>query len=134
MIYLTNYLIRDRWPNWIRRSATNRETPDSSSGRSTKNSMNNNLIIYVINLKRDSERLRNITNELKKQNIINKDRWPNWIRRSATNREIPDSNSGRSTKKETKMFNWLVNASLQKSVIYFFITILIILLILTFVL
>ena len=29
-------LIRDRWPNWIRRSATNREIPDSSSGRSTK--------------------------------------------------------------------------------------------------
>ena len=62
------------------------------------------------------------------------DRWPNWIRRSATNREIPDSSSGRSTKKETKMFNWLLNASLQKSVIYFFIIILIILLILTFVL
>ena len=66
--------------------------------------------------------------------IILKDRWPNWIRRSATNREIPDSSSGRSTKKETKMFNWLLNASLQKSVIYFFIIILIILLILTFVL
>jgi len=32
------------------------------------------------------------------------------------------------------MFNWLLNASLQKSVIYFFIIILIILLILTFVL
>ena len=30
--------------------------------------------------------------------IINMDRWPNWIRRSATNREIPDSSSGRSTK------------------------------------
>ena len=30
------------------------------------------------------------------------DRWPNWIRRSATNRETPDSSSGRSTKKETK--------------------------------
>ena len=29
-------LILDRWPNWIRRSATNREIPDSSSGRSTK--------------------------------------------------------------------------------------------------
>ena len=28
--------IKDRWPNWIRRSATNREIPDSSSGRSTK--------------------------------------------------------------------------------------------------
>ena len=66
--------------------------------------------------------------------IILKDRWPNWIRRSATNREIPDSSSGRSTKKETKMFNWLLNVSLQKSVIYFFIIILIILLILTFVL
>ncbi len=66
--------------------------------------------------------------------IILKDRWPNWIRRSATNREIPDSSSGRSTKKETKMFDWLLNASLQKSVIYFFILILIILLILTFVL
>ena len=34
--------------------------------------------------------------------IIKKDRWPNWIRRSATNREIPDSSSGRSTKKEIK--------------------------------
>ena len=66
--------------------------------------------------------------------IILKDRWPNWIRRSATNREIPDSSSGRSTKKETKMFNWLLNASLQKSVIYFFVIILIILFILTFVL
>ena len=66
--------------------------------------------------------------------IILMDRWPNWIRRSATNREIPDSSSGRSTKKETKMFNWLLNASLQKSVICFFIIILIILLILTFVL
>ena len=66
--------------------------------------------------------------------IILMDRWPNWIRRSATNREIPDSSSGRSTKKETKMFNWLLNASIQKSVIYFFIIILIILLILTFVL
>ena len=66
--------------------------------------------------------------------IILMDRWPNWIRRSATNREIPDSSSGRSTKKETKMFNWLLNTSLQKSVIYFFIIILIILLILTFVL
>ena len=66
--------------------------------------------------------------------IILMDRWPNWIRRSATNREIPDSSSGRSTKKETKMFNWLLNASLQKSVIYFFIIIFIILLILTFVL
>ena len=66
--------------------------------------------------------------------IILMDRWPNWIRRSATNREIPDSSSGRSTKKETKMFNWLLNASLQKSVIYFFIIILIIVLILTFVL
>jgi len=32
------------------------------------------------------------------------------------------------------MFNWLLNASLQKSVIYFFVIILIILLILTFVL
>ena len=66
--------------------------------------------------------------------IILMDRSPNWIRRSATNREIPDSSSGRSTKKETKMFNWLLKASLQKSVIYFFIIILIILLILTFVL
>ena len=66
--------------------------------------------------------------------IILMDRWPNWIRRSATNREIPDSSSGRSTKKETKMFNWLLKASLQKSVIYFFIIILIILIILTFVL
>ena len=66
--------------------------------------------------------------------IIKKDRWPNWIRRSATNREIPDSSSGRSTKKEMEMFNWLLKASLQKSVIYFFIIIFIILLILTFVL
>ena len=66
--------------------------------------------------------------------ITNKDRWPNWIRRSATNREIPDSSSGRSTKKEIKMFNWLLKASLQKSVIYFFIIIFIILIILTFVL
>ena len=66
--------------------------------------------------------------------IIKRDRWPNWIRRSATNREIPDSSSGRSTKKEKKMFNWFLNASLQKSVIYFFIIILIILIILTFVL
>ena len=63
-----------------------------------------------------------------------KDRWPNWIRRSATNREIPDSSSGRSTKKEGKMFDWLIKASLQKSVIYFFILILIILLFLTYVL
>ena len=62
------------------------------------------------------------------------DRWPNWIRRSATNREIPDSSSGRSTKKETKMLDWLLKASLQKSVIYFFIIVLIILLILTFIL
>ena len=67
------------------------------------------------------------------KNLINKDRWPNWIRRSATNREIPDSSSGRSTKKE-KMLDWLFKASLQKSVIYFFIIVLIILLILTFVL
>ena len=66
--------------------------------------------------------------------IIKKDRWPNWIRRSATNREIPDSSSGRSTKKGIEMFNWLIKASLQKSVIYFFIIIFIILLILTFVL
>ena len=66
--------------------------------------------------------------------IILMDRWPNWIRRSATNREIPDSSSGRSTKKEIKMFNWLLKASLQKSVVYFFIIIFIILLILTFVL
>ena len=66
--------------------------------------------------------------------IIKMDRWPNWIRRSATNREIPDSSSGRSTKKEKEMFDWLLKASLQKSVIYFFIIILIILLILTFVL
>ena len=66
--------------------------------------------------------------------IILMDRWPNWIRRSATNREIPDSSSGRSTNKEIEMFNWLLKASLQKSVIYFFIIILIILIILTFVL
>ena len=66
--------------------------------------------------------------------IILMDRWPNWIRRSATNREIPASSSGRSTIKEKEMFNWLLNASLQKSVICFFIIILIILLILTFVL
>ncbi len=66
--------------------------------------------------------------------IIEKDRWPNWIRRSATNREIPDSSSGRSTKKENEMFDWLLKASLQKSVLYFFIFILIILLILTYVL
>ena len=66
--------------------------------------------------------------------IILKDRWPNWIRRSATNREIPDSNSGRSTKKKMEMLDWLLKISLQKSVIYFFIIILIILLILTFVL
>ena len=66
--------------------------------------------------------------------IILMDRWPNWIRRSATNREIPDSSSGRSTKQEMEMFNWLFKVSLQKSVIYFFIIIFIILLILTFVL
>ncbi len=66
--------------------------------------------------------------------IILMDRWPNWIRRSATNRETPDSSSGRSTKKEIEMFDWLIKASLQKSVIYFFIIILIILLTLTFVL
>ena len=66
--------------------------------------------------------------------IIEKDRWPNWIRRSATNRETPDSSSGRSTNKEIEMFNWLLKVSLQKSVIYFFIIIFIILLILTFVL
>lgn len=66
--------------------------------------------------------------------ITNKDRWPNWIRRSATNREIPDSSSGRSTKKELKMFDWLIKASLQKSVVYFFIIIVIILLILTYIL
>ena len=66
--------------------------------------------------------------------IILMDRWPNWIRRSATNREIPDSSSGRSTIKEIEMFDWLLKASLQKSVIYFFIIIFIILLILTFVL
>ena len=66
--------------------------------------------------------------------ITNKDRWPNWIRRSATNREIPDSSSGRSTKRENKMLDWLYKASLQKSVIYFFTIVLIILLILTFVL
>ena len=68
------------------------------------------------------------------EHIILMDRWPNWIRRSATNREIPDSNSGRSTKKGNKMLDWLIKASLQKSVIYFFITVLIILLILTFIL
>ena len=66
--------------------------------------------------------------------IILMDRWPNWIRRSATNREIPDSSSGRATKKEIQMFNWLLKVSLQKSVIYFFVIIFIILLILTFVL
>ena len=66
--------------------------------------------------------------------IILMDRWPNWIRRSATNREIPDSNSGRSTNKEIKMFDWLLKVSLQKSVIYFFLIIFIILLILTFIL
>ena len=66
--------------------------------------------------------------------IVLEDRWPNWIRRSATNREIPDSNSGRSTKKEMEVLDWLLKISLQKSVIYFFIIILIILLILTFVL
>ena len=66
-------------------------------------------------------------------NYLIKDRWPNWIRRSATNREIPDSSSGRSTKKE-KMLDWLLKSSLQKSVIYFFIIVFIILLILTFVL
>ena len=66
--------------------------------------------------------------------IILMDRWPNWIRHSATNREIPDSSSGRSTNKEMEMFNWLLKASLQKSVIYFFVIIFIILLILTFVL
>ena len=66
--------------------------------------------------------------------IILMDRWPNWIRRSATNREIPDSSSGRSTKKEIEMLDWLLKISLQKSLIYFFIIILIILLILTFVL
>ena len=66
--------------------------------------------------------------------IILMDRWPNWIRRSATNREIPDSSSGRSTKKKIEMLDWLLKVSLQKSVIYFFIIILIILLILTFVL
>ena len=66
--------------------------------------------------------------------IIKRDRWPNWIRRSATNREIPDSSSGRSTIKENEMFDWLLKASLQKSVIYFFVIILIILLILTYVL
>ena len=49
------------------------------------------------------------------------DRWPNWIRRSATNREIPDSSSGRSTKKGICMFDWFFKISLQKSVIYFFI-------------
>ena len=65
--------------------------------------------------------------------ITYKDRLPNWIRRSATNREIPDSSSGRSTKKE-KMLDWLFKASLQKSVIYFFIIVLIILIFLTFVL
>ena len=66
--------------------------------------------------------------------IILMDRWPNWIRRSATNREIPDSSSGRSTKKKVKMFDWLVKVSLQKSVIYFFVIILIILLSLTYIL
>ena len=66
--------------------------------------------------------------------IILMDRGPNWIRRSATNREIPDSSSGRSTKKGEEVFNWLLKASLQKSVIYFFIIIFIILLILTFIL
>ena len=66
--------------------------------------------------------------------IILMDRWPNWIRRSATNREIPDSSSGRSTKNEIEMLDWLLKVSLQKSVIYFFIIIFIILLILTFVL
>ena len=66
--------------------------------------------------------------------IILMDRWPNWIRRSATNREIPDSSSGRSTKKETKMFNWLLNASLQKSVIYFFVAIFLLIVVLTVIL
>ena len=66
--------------------------------------------------------------------IIKKDRWPNWIRRSATNRELPASSSGRSTKKEIEMLDWLLKVSLQKSVIYFFIIILIILLILTYIL
>ena len=61
------------------------------------------------------------------------DRWPNWIRRSATNREIPDSSSGRSTKKD-KMIDWLLKVSLQKSVIYFFIIITLLLLLLTIVL
>ena len=66
--------------------------------------------------------------------IIKKDRWPNWIRRSATNREIPDSSSGRSTKKEIEMLDWLLKVSLQKSVIYFFIIITLLLLLLTIVL
>ena len=66
--------------------------------------------------------------------IILMDRWPNWIRRSATNREIPDSSSGRSTKKGICMFDWFFKISLQKSVIYFFIIAFIILLILTYVL
>ena len=35
------------------------------------------------------------------------DRWPNWIRRKATNFEIPDSSSGRSTKKVNKMINFI---------------------------
>ena len=71
----------DRWPNWIRREATNFEIPDSSSGRSTKNKKiesNSNIESYIKYFM---------------------DRWPNWIRREATNFEIPDSSSGRSTKK-----------------------------------
>ena len=61
--------------------------------------------------------------------IILMDRWPNWIRRSATNREIPDSSSGRSTKKEIEMLDWLLKVSLQKSVIFFFIVVLAILIV-----
>ena len=48
-----------------------------------------------------------------------KDRWPNWIRRSATNREIPDSSSGRSTKKEGKNVR-LAHKSITPEISYLF--------------
>ena len=62
--------------------------------------MNNNLIIYVINLKRDSERLRNITNELKKQNIINFE-----LVEAIDSKKISDNDINRSVSKNNKFIN-----------------------------
>ena len=62
--------------------------------------MNNNLQIYVINLKRDSERLKNITSELKKQNIINFE-----LIEAIDSKKISDNDINLSVSKNNKFIN-----------------------------